>query len=211
MIKVKITGVAGLKAEFASMVKELPVIVDGELQTAAQEWVSLAKKDAPADQAALRQAISYFKASTSHGISYSVSAQVFYAPFMEFGTKGRYQPIPGTEEIAAQFKGYKGGDFMDLLRAIVRWVRRKGITGTYSVKTRRRKGTKVNQYAEDYSAAWPIALSILKNGIKPHPFFFKQMHIVWPQFIRNVEAAIARRSRVKVTLPGDTRPKIVTV
>ena len=209
MFKVKVTGLAGLKAEFASMSKELPDIVSGELETMSQEWVKLAKTDAPADQGALRGSITYYPAGP---MKYEIVAQKFYAPFMEFGTKGKYQPIPGTEAIAAEFKGYKGGDFMELLRMIVRWVKRKGITGTYSVKTRRRTGNKVNQIAEDYSAAWPIAMSILKNGVNPHPFFFKQMHIVWPQMVRNVESRIAQVSKVKVELPSNvTRPQIVTI
>ena len=209
MFKVKVTGLAGLKAEFASMAKELPDIVSGELETMSQEWVKLAKTDAPADQGALRGSITYYPAGP---MKYEIVAQKFYAPFMEFGTKGKYQPIPGTEAIAAEFKGYKGGDFMELLRMIVRWVKRKGITGTYSVKTRRRTGNKVNQIAEDYSAAWPIAMSILKNGVNPHPFFFKQMHIVWPKMVRNVESRIAQVSKVKVELPSNvTRPQIVTI
>ena len=209
MFKVKVTGLAGLKAEFASMAKELPDIVSGELETMSQEWVKLAKTDAPADQGALRGSITYYPAGP---MKYEIVAQKFYAPFMEFGTKGKYQPIPGTEAIAAEFKGYKGGDFMELLRMIVRWVKRKGITGTYSVKTRRRTGNKINQFAEDYSAAWPIAMSILKNGVNPHPFFFKQMHIVWPQMVRNVESRIAQVSKVKVELPSNvTRPQIVTI
>ncbi len=209
MFKVKVTGLAGLKAEFASMSKELPDIVSGELETMSQEWVKLAKTDAPADQGALRGSITYYPAGP---MKYEIVAQKFYAPFMEFGTKGKYQPIPGTEAIAAEFKGYKGGDFMELLRMIVRWVKRKGITGTYSVKTRRRTGNKINQFAEDYSAAWPIAMSILKNGVNPHPFFFKQMHIVWPKMVRNVESRIAQVSKVKVELPSNvTRPQIVTI
>lgn len=209
MVKVKITGLNKLKAEFANATANIPRIVDSELLTMAQEWVQLAKRDAPADQAALRGAISYYKDGP---LRYQVVAQKFYAPFMEFGTKGKYLPIPGTEAIAAAFKGYKGGDFMDLLRAIVRWVGRKKITGTYSVKTRKRTGNKVNQYAEDYKAAWPIALSILKNGVNPHPFFFKQMGILWPQMVRNIERRIASESKVAVTMPGGiNRPRIITV
>jgi hypothetical protein len=209
MFKVKVTGAKGLKAQFASLAKELVTIVDEELDSAALEWVRLAKTDAPADQAALRQSITRKKLGKS---KYEIVAQVFYAPFVEFGTKGKYTPIPGTETIAAQFKGYKGGDFMDLLRSIVRWVGRKQLTGTYSVKTRRRKGSKVNRYAEDYAVAWPIAMSILKNGINPHPYFFKQMPLVWPQMVRNVENRTAQVSRVKVVLPANVmKPKIVTI
>ena len=208
MFKVKVTGLAGLKAEFATLSSDLPKIVSSELQSMSQEWVLLAKKDAPADQATLKGGISF---SQRDKLVYDIFSNAFYSPFMEFGTKGKYQPIPGTEKIAAEFKGYKGGDFMELLRNIVRWVKRKGITGTYSVKTRKRTGSKINQIAEDYSAAWPIAMSILKNGVNPHPFFFKQMHIVWPQMVRNVERRIAERSKVKVIMPNNIQPKIVTI
>jgi len=207
MFKVKVTGLAGLKAEFASVAEMLPKIVDGELQTMSQEWVKLAKNDAPADQSALRSAISYYGSN----MKYDIVAQKFYAPFMEFGTKAKYRPIPGTEKLIADITWPKG-DFMELLRMIVRWVARKGITGRYSTKTRKRIGSKVSRYAEDYAAAWPIALSILKNGVKPHPYFFKQMHIVWPQMVRNVEARIANVSKVKVIMPSSvTQPKIIGI
>lgn len=208
MFKVKVTGMAGLKAEFASLSSDLPKIVSSELQSMSQEWVLLAKKDAPADQATLRGGITF---SQRDKLVYDIFSNAFYSPFMEFGTKGKYQAIPGTEKIAAEFKGYKGGDFMEFLRNIVRWVKRKGITGTYSVKTRKRRGSKINQIAEDYSAAWPIALSILKNGVSPHPFFFKQMHIVWPQMIRNVERRISEVSKVKVIMPNNIQPKIQSI
>ena len=205
MFKVTVHGLSGLKAKFESMSSELPTIVGGELETMSQQWVKLAKQDSPADQAALRGAITYYKKGS---LSYEIVSQTFYAPFMEFGTKGKYRPIPGTEAIAAQFKGYKGGDFMELLRNIVRWVKRKGITGTYSVKTRRRTGSKINQLAEDYSAAWPIAMSILKHGVRPHPYFFKQMHIVWPQMIRHIKQRV--ETKAKVTVPGELwKPQII--
>lgn len=204
MFRVKVTGVTGLKAQFEAETEKIESVVSQELREMAKEWVRLAKTDAPADQGALMGAISYFEKSP---LSFEVVAQKFYAPFMEFGTKGKYRPIPGTEAIAAQFKGFKGGDFQELLRMIVRWVHRKGIAGTYSVKTRKRTGSKVNQFAEDYSVAWPIAMSILKKGVSPHPFFFKQMHIVWPQMIRNVKQRM--EVKAKVTVPGELwRPQI---
>lgn len=205
MFKATLQGLPGLKAQFASLSADLPVIVGGELESMCKEWVLLAKQDAPADQTALKGAISYKKISQ---MIYEVVSQTIYAHFMEFGTKGKYLPIPGTEAIAAQMKGYKGGDFMELLRNIVRWVKRKGITGTYSVKTRNRTGSKVNQIAEDYSAAWPIAISILKRGVKPHPYFFKQMGVVWPKMLQSI---VRRLNNVNAKLTTSGRPQIENV
>lgn len=208
MFKVTVTGIRGVKQQFASAGKEIANIVDQELVSMAKDWVAGAKRDAPVDQGTLKGSISYLK----EGARISIVSQAFYSPFMEFGTKGNYRPIPGTENIAAQFKGYKGGDIMQMLRMIVRWVNRKGITGRYSVKTRRRVGSKVDQYAEDYSAAWPILMSILKHGVKPHPYFFKQQEVVWPQMVRNVQQRLKKYTRVHVEMPGSTtKPRIITI
>lgn len=198
-----------MQQQFASASKNLSKILSAEIQAGAADFVSGARRDVPIDQGALKGSISYYMDGEFDAV---IVAQKFYAPFMEFGTKGKYQPIPGTEALAAAFKGYKGGDFMDLLRMIVRWVARKGISGRFSVKTRKRVGNKIDRLAEDYSAAWPIAMSILKNGVKPHPFFFKQQETVWPEMIRRIETKLKSEMKVSVILPGDIRrPKIVTV
>lgn len=209
MFRASLKGLKGMQQQFASASKNLSKILSAEIQAGAADFVSGARRDVPIDQGALKGAISYYMDGEFDAV---IVAQKFYAPFMEFGTKGKYQPIPGTEAIAAAFKGYKGGDFMDLLRMIVRWVARKGISGRYSVKTRKRVGNKIDRLAEDYSAAWPIALSILKNGVTPHPFFFKQQETVWPEMIRRIEAKLKSEMKVSVILPGDIRrPKIVTI
>jgi hypothetical protein len=194
--RVKIQGLDKVKSQLEKGMSDVRKVCENEVQAAAQDWVQGAQRDAPVDQNKLRGAISFSKTT---GLSAEIVAQVFYAPFIEFGTKGKYRPISGTESIAAAFKGYKGGDFMALLRNILRWVKRKGITGTYSAKTKRRQGSKVNQYAEDYSAAWPIALSILRNGINPHPFFFKQAEIVWPAMVKRMQARLKQATKVTVT------------
>lgn len=216
MFKVSLQGMSQVKAQFLAATKETEAIISQEMESMAKEWVAGAQRDCPKDQGALAGAISYYGTDTitagGSSVGFAIVAQKFYAPFMEFGTKGKYLPIPGTEQIAAQFKGYKGGDFQELLKMILRWVKRKGITGTYSVKTRRRTGSKINQIAEDYSAAWPIALSILKNGVSPHPYFFKQRELVWPVMIRNIKSRIEQGSKVSVIAPGDIyRPRIVTI
>jgi hypothetical protein len=207
MFSVSIKGLKDFKREIASASKEVKQIVSAEVQSAGAEFTSLARRDVPIDQAKLKSAISYYNVAD---LSVGIVAQTFYAAFMEFGTKGKYRAIPGTEEIAASFKGYKGGDFMELLRSIAAWVKRKGIAGRYSVKTRKRVGNKSDRQKEDLSAAWPIALSILKNGINPHPFFYKQTEIVWPKMISRIEKALKNQTKVSVILPGELRkPKII--
>ncbi len=103
-------------------------------------------------------------------MSYVVSANVFYAPFIEFGTKSKFNPYPGTEEYASQFKGAKGSGTLKLIDAIKGWVKRKGIA----------KGKEADR------AAFLIARSIYKKGISPKPFFFKQVPIVREKLLTNV-------------------------
>jgi len=209
MVKVELKGIKEMQRQFAGAPANIKKIVSAEIQSAAAEWVAGARRDVPIDQGALKGSISYFM---RNDLQAEIVAQKFYAPFMEFGTKGKYRAIPGTEAIAQQFKGYKGGDFQEFLRMITRWAKRKGISGTYSVKTRRRTGSRATQQAQDDAVAWPIAMNILKHGVKPHPFFFKQKEIVWPKMIERIKRNFETKSGVSVIMPGDIkRPKIVTI
>lgn len=208
MFTVKLTGINSFKAEFTAATKDIEEICEQEVDSMAKRWVAGAKRDAPGVQHELANSISYLKS----GAAAEIFANVFYAPFVEFGTKGNYRPIPGMEQIAAEFKGQTRGDIKEMLRAIVKWVGRKGLTGRYSVKTRKRLGTKVQKQDEDLKAAWPIMMSILKNGIRPHPYFFKQQEVVWPEMVRNIERRLKQKTKVAIIMPGDVlRPKIITI
>ena len=211
MFKVSLTGLNDVKAQFASAVKDLEDIVEQEMGVMAQDFVAGAVRDAPKDtgSAGLAGSITF---TPIKNLTTELVAQKFYAHFMEFGTKGKYQPIPGTEKIAAQMKGYKGGSFAEMLKMIELWVARKGITGTYSVKTRQRTGGKALITSQNKQAAFAIALSILKHGISPHPFFFKQQEVVWPAMIKRITTRLEGKSKVSVIAPGDiNRPKIITI
>lgn len=207
MFNVTVKGLEGFRRDIVTAAKQVREIVSANVQEAAAEFAAGASRDVPIDQANLKRSISYYM---ENDLSAVIVAQSFYAAFIEFGTKGKYTPIPGTEAIASAFKGYRGGDFQQMLRMIAMWAGRKGITGRYSVKTRRRLGSKGQKQAEDLAAAWPIAMSILKNGIKPHPFFFKQMEVVWPKMVSNIERALKSQTRISVILPGELRkPRII--
>lgn len=170
MIKVNVIGLDNLKTRINSASQELKTDVDAELQAAAFDFVALAKRDVASqggDRGTLLRSISQSKEGI---MSYVVSANVFYAPFIEFGTKSKFNPYPGTEEYASQFKGAKGSGTLKLIDAIKGWVKRKGIA----------KGKEADR------AAFLIARSIYKNGINPKPFFFKQIPIVRERLMTNV-------------------------
>jgi hypothetical protein len=132
---------------------------------------------APVNESALYNSISSKELSE---YQYEIVANTKYAAFMEFGTRKLAEIPAGTEQIAkdvqeayrkAKSEG-KGGTIADMEKSIRRWVRLKGIVGTYSVKTKRRtKRNKAEEERED-SAVFLIMRKILRVGVKPQPFFF---------------------------------------
>lgn len=174
MIKVNFIGLESFKKQIDLASKEIKAEVDAELLASAMEYVGLAKKDLASqggDRGTLLRSISYNKEGD---LSYKVSANTFYAPFIEFGTKGKYRPYPGTEEYASQFKGATQKGSLKLIDAIKGWVKRKGIAS----------GKELDR------VAFLIARSIYKNGISPKPFFFKQIPIVRNNLTQRLNALL---------------------
>lgn len=174
LIKANVIGLDQLQAKIQKATKETQTLVDAELEAAAMNFVGLAKKDLASqggDRGTLLRSISYSK---TKDLQYTVSANVFYAPFIEFGTKSKFNPYPGTEEFASQYKGAKGTGTLKLIDAIKGWVKRKGIA----------TGKEIDK------VAFLIARSIYKNGISPKPFFFKQIVPVKSNLVKNINSIL---------------------
>ena len=183
---VNITGIKEITKKIKDMPHQMAAEIDARIDDSMQAMRAGAIRDAPGDNANLRQGIGYARTGK---MTYELFSNAHYSPYMEFGTKGRYKAIPGID--ASQFKrktaaaGGKG--FYD---SILSWVKRKKIAGSYSVKSRRRTGNKVDQQIEDEQTAFAIYLSIMRHGVKPHPFFFKQLAAQQPKLIADIENAI---------------------
>jgi hypothetical protein len=176
--------------------KNLPKEVDKTVEAGVRDMVRDAKADAPVDMGALKGQIT---AKRNQEGGWSMVSGSSYSAYLEFGTKKRFQPIPGVD--ASQFKGNGGSEggkgFYDNILA---WVKRKGIAGTYSTgylryqkgvkKKGRRIGSALEKQIEDEQMAYAIYLSIIRHGIKPHPFFFKQLDKHAPLIIAQVNSVI---------------------
>lgn len=154
MISFKI-DTSGVKAKFEKAGVEVKVQVSNELTRFSLLTANQAKAMAPVDEGFLRNAIAP-KPATPENLTASVVVATNYAAYIEFGTRSFAASYvsslpPDWQSYAAQFKGSTGGGFSDFLLHITEWVKRKGI---------------------EPKAAYPIALSILRKGIKPHPFFY---------------------------------------
>jgi hypothetical protein len=167
----KIQGIDQLQRKLATVPVKLQKEVGGEIEDSARKINSKQLRLVPIDEGGIKQATGYRKTKP---LEFELFSGKQYTPFMEFGTKSRKQIPAELQDYAKQFnfKGPKIG-FDAFFQIILAWVHRKGIAGRFSTKTRKRVGAKSKQLEEDFDVAWPIALSILKKGVHPHPFFFQ--------------------------------------
>jgi HK97 gp10 family phage protein len=159
VLKASFIGIDQFKSRIESAKKEIKDEVDAEVMAAAMEFAGLAKRDLnsqPGYRGVLKNSIQIEKQGD---MAYRVYTDVFYAPFIEFGTKSKFVAQTGFEEEAAQFRGLRGSGAVKLIDAITEWVRVKGIA----------TGKEINR------VSFLIARSIYKNGISPQPFFYKHV------------------------------------
>jgi hypothetical protein len=174
MSKLFTLNVQGI-SQFQKKLKDLPVKaqkeVAGEIEDSVRKINAKQLKLVPIDEGGLKQGVGYKKAKP---LEYELFSSKLYSPFREFGTKSRKQIPAELQDYAKQFnlKGPNIG-FDAFFQIILDWVHRKGIAGRFSTKTKKRVGNKNQQLSEDFDVAWPIALSILKKGTRPQPFFFQ--------------------------------------
>lgn len=158
--------------------------VKDELNAFGLDVVNDAKQLAPTDEGYLKNSISHVMVNDN---TVEIKVNTNYAAYVEFGTRrfaaSYVSTLPQEWRIfASQFKGKGGGDYFDFLNNILDWVIRKGIANRYSIKTQQpikiniknpsKAGIGKDDYERLHSAAYAIALSILKKGVKPHPFLY---------------------------------------
>ena len=111
-----------------------------------------AKQAVPVDEGKLKGSI--FQQPGK--LSSTVGASANYASFQEFGTRkfaaAYIATLPADwQKFAAQYKGGGNGTFDDFLLSLVGWCKRHGISE---------------------KAAYPIAIKILREGMKPQPYLY---------------------------------------
>ena len=130
---------------------------------------------------------------SDHPLSVSIFANKDYAAYIEFGTRkfaASYVATlpPDWQTFAAQYKGGGGGSFQEFLMRITEWVKRKGFAA--AVTKSGNKSKSVNSVNGEKEAAYRIALSILRNGIKAQPFLFPAFEKNRPELIKNLKTLL---------------------
>ena len=189
-----VSGVDVLMTKINKMSERIQNDVLNEFNASALNIQSNAKKYAPVNIGTLRNSIQLKEELSNGQLVFTIGSKLSYAPYIEFGTGGKVTIPVGYEQFARQFKGNKGGTFAQLLEALVQWVKRKGIVGTYSVKTGRRTGGKTIQQKQNESAAYAIAISILRKGLRPQPFLIPAYEQEIPKLKDNLKRILNAKS-----------------
>ena len=171
-ITLDIKGLNETISKFDKFNKTVQTDIKDEVNASALAIQSNAKKLAPVNLGTLRNGIYLVEQSVSKDkFMFSVGADASYAPYIEFGTGGKVSIPNGYESYASQFKTKTGGTFKDMIKALTMWVERKGIASGKKPK----------------SVAYMIALSILRKGLRPHPFLIPAFEQEKPKLKLRIE------------------------
>ena len=187
MLKANVIGLDSYLKRLQTAKKTVQAEVSGEIGDAAFKFRDDAARTAVAnggDRGTLAKSIS---AQQNNLFNWTVAVGATYGAFVEFGTKGKARVPAGFEDVAAKFKGFKGNGGK-LYDAIYQWVKRKGLTATYSVKTQRRSKFTKSEEKRTQQIAFLIARSIYRYGITPKPFFYMQVTPVRNQLFERIKA-----------------------
>lgn len=143
--------------------KELPDKIDKVVQANGSEMAQTARRLAPRDVGQIRQSIRKRKVREMEA---AVTAGARHSAYMEFGTGGKFYAPEELQQQAAAARSLPKGTFAEGLKSIKGWARRQGI---------------------EESAAFPIFMSILKNGLKPQPFMYPALKLQEPQLEKDIE------------------------
>lgn len=196
-VGIKIEGLQKTLARFD--IKKFEPKVQAEFNKFGLRVELVAKQNAPVDEGHLKGAIF----QDPGRLSVTVGCSVNYAAYLEFGTRKFAAEYVSTlpadwREVAARAKGGRGGTFEEMVLRITEWVRRKGlgtgfagrigVTGTYSIKSRRRTGSKNIQAQQNRQAAYAIALKILRDGVPAQPYLYPAVNTNIPLLIKDLNA-----------------------
>lgn len=166
MIKVSLSGIKGLEKAIKGKSEAMTKGISNEIQSSVIKINNDQKTTAPINYGALRSSLDWAKTSPLSFELVSKGAGSSYAPYVEFGTGSKVKIPNGLEDVAAMYKGKKDGNFKQMIDDLKQWCRKKGI---------------------DEKAAYAIALKILRDGVRPQPFFFAPAFAEWNKLKKRIE------------------------
>lgn len=103
MANVRITGLERVMQVFDIYRNEKPKQIKRQTKISGQNIAAKAKRNAPLDTGDLKRSI--ISVETNGGYGNEITANMDYAPFVEFGTGSQVDVPDGFADLAIQFKG----------------------------------------------------------------------------------------------------------
>lgn len=170
-LKLDIKGFDKLQAKIKALPKELQEEVVGEIQAWGNEvnteQLGLISQQKIQDLGALQQNTK----SIPKPDGVELISNVYYAPYIEFGTGPKVQIPSELNDYASQFRGKKRGDFRTFVKAMEAWLKRKGGNPKFAFKA---------------------ALNIIMKGQSPRPYFFAPYLRKRKQLINRLNVVIGK-------------------
>lgn len=188
---IDISGIPRLEKRLKDIENSIAIELAQEISASALKIEKQAKRNAPVNMGSLRQSI---HATSKDKLTHFVEVGASYGAYVEFGTGGKVSIPVGYEQYAATFKGKTGGSLEDMIQALTLWVKRKGLAGTYSVKSGRRLGGKALKESQDEKLARFLAIKILRNGIKAQPYLIPAFELEKPKLIEKLKKILNAKS-----------------
>lgn len=187
MITVSFKGIGDLKKKINDFKKQVPKEIDAELRQGAEDIRADAVREAPFGAGGgLQRGIQKEKKGP---LNWEVVSNAKYSGFVEFGTGGKVSIPAGLEEIAMEVKNAAvTGTAEQAIESLTDWARLKKIKIKSGKKTKSGK-EKFLSYEE---TAKVLFIRIMKYGMAPHPFFFKQFDKHEKDIVRSVEKVIEK-------------------
>lgn len=182
-MQVKLKGLEKVLKNMDGFPDRIKREIGGEFREAAKEIERLAKHAAPKDQGRLVNTITTKEVNVT---KYEVGASSQIAAIQEFGTKKSVRVDPEFASYAMTFKGVHVQGAGTLYENILAWVKRVGLAGTFSTKTRRRTGPKDQKEQQDKRAAFFISRKITREGVTAHPFLMPAFKATKTKLIRRL-------------------------
>ena len=187
-MELKLKNIDKVFENIKSYPEDLKKVINNEFKAFGIGTVNDAKRLAPVNEGVLRNSI----ASNVEDLKVTISVNIPYAAYLEFGTKSFAQSYvstlpPDWQTFAAEYKGKGNGNFTQFFYAILQWVIKKGFASTFSVKSNKRVKS---GHQNERDAAYAIVLSILRKGIKPHPYLYPAFEKNKIELIKNLKAQL---------------------
>jgi hypothetical protein len=169
MIKLEVKGLDALIKKYQNVSDSLLKDVQSELNAWADDVATDAKMQlsrGASNTGRLQNSVTPEYLNMKAG----VKASAFYASYIEFGTRKFAANYVGGlpkewKQIAEMSKLGTGGTFIEMVVSIRQWLKDRGL---------------------DEKLAYPVALKILRNGIRPQPFLYPAVNKNNPELIKNL-------------------------